>query len=107
MYLLRPGSAEDHVVRNPSADDRALLERLAREPVAAPAGSAVATRLAPLIQAGVVVRDPVSPGLDPEEAERFDRQLPYLAELGDPRELQRRLRAGRVVILGCGGLGTW
>jgi bacteriocin biosynthesis cyclodehydratase domain-containing protein len=49
----------------------------------------------------------VSPALAAEDAQRFDRQLPYLAELGDPRELQRRLRASRVVVLGCGGLGTW
>jgi bacteriocin biosynthesis cyclodehydratase domain-containing protein len=106
-YLLRPGTGEEHVVRAPADDDRALLRRLAREPVAAPAGSATARRLAPLIEAGVVVREPESPALAPAEAQRFDRQLPYLAELGDPRELQRRLRASRVVVLGCGGLGTW
>jgi bacteriocin biosynthesis cyclodehydratase domain-containing protein len=107
VYLLRPGTGEEHVVRAPTDDDRVLLRRLAREWVAAPAGSAVDARLAPLIDAGVVVREPVSPPLRPEEAQRFDRQLPYLAELGDPRELQRRLRASRVVVLGCGGLGTW
>jgi molybdopterin/thiamine biosynthesis adenylyltransferase len=107
VYLLRPGAGADHVVRAPAADDRALLRRLAREPVAAADGSATARRLAPLVAAGVVVPEPVSPALAPEEAQRFDRQLPYLAELGDPREIQRRLRAARVVVLGCGGLGTW
>jgi bacteriocin biosynthesis cyclodehydratase domain-containing protein len=107
VYLLRPGTGDDHVVRAPTDDDRLLLRRLARDSVAAPGGSAVAARLAPLIKAGVVVREPMSPPLDPEVAQRFDRQLPYLAELGDPRELQRRLRASRVVVLGCGGLGTW
>jgi bacteriocin biosynthesis cyclodehydratase domain-containing protein len=107
VYLLRPGGEGEHVVRAPGDDDRALLRRLAREPVAAPPGSAVAERLAPLIDAGVVLREPESAPLDPVDAERFDRQLPYLAEFGDPRELQRRLRAARVVVLGCGGLGTW
>jgi bacteriocin biosynthesis cyclodehydratase domain-containing protein len=107
VYLLRPGTDEEHVVRSPSEDDRALLARLAREPVAVATGSATAARLAPLIEVGVVLREPESPPLAPEDAERFDRQLPYLAEHGDPRELQRRLRASRVVVLGCGGLGTW
>jgi bacteriocin biosynthesis cyclodehydratase domain-containing protein len=107
VYLLRPGTRDEHVVRSPSDDDRTLLLRLAREAVTAPAGGHIASRIAPLVAAGVVVADPSSPPLGPREAERFDRQLPYLAELGDPRDVQRRLRAGRVVVLGCGGLGTW
>jgi bacteriocin biosynthesis cyclodehydratase domain-containing protein len=107
VYLLRPGTGDEHVVRAPTDEDRALLTRLTRDSVAVPAGSAVAARLAPLVEAGVVVREPVSPALAAGDAQRFDRQLPYLAELGDPRELQRRLRASRVVVLGCGGLGTW
>jgi ThiF family len=107
VYLLRPGTRDEHVVRAPSDEDRDLLRRLAREAVAAPEGSRVASRIGPLVAAGVVVPDPSSPPLSPADAERFDRQLPYLAELGDPRDVQRRLRAGRVVVLGCGGLGTW
>jgi bacteriocin biosynthesis cyclodehydratase domain-containing protein len=107
VYLLRPGTRDEHIVRAPSDADRELLGRLARGPVAAPVGGAVASRIAPLVAAGVVVPEPSSPPLAPTEAERFDRQLPYLSELGDPRDVQRRLRAGRVVVLGCGGLGTW
>jgi molybdopterin-synthase adenylyltransferase len=107
IYLLRPGTRDEHVVRAPNDEDRALLLRLAHEAVAAPAGGHIASRIAPLVAAGVVVADPSSPPLDAREVERFDRQLPYLAELGDPRDVQRRLRAGRVVVLGCGGLGTW
>jgi molybdopterin-synthase adenylyltransferase len=107
VYLLRPGTRDEHVIRAPGDADRALLRRLAREPVAAPAGGAVASRIAPLVAAGVVVPESSSPSLRPADAQRFDRQLPYLAELGDPRDVQRRLRAGRVVVLGCGGLGTW
>jgi molybdopterin-synthase adenylyltransferase len=107
VYLLRPGSAEEHVVRAPEAGDRVLLERLAREGVEAPDGSETAARLATLIAAGVVVREPQSPPLAPQDAARFDRQLPYFAEHDDPRDVQRRLRASSVVVLGCGGLGTW
>jgi bacteriocin biosynthesis cyclodehydratase domain-containing protein len=107
VYLLRPGTRDEHVVRAPSCDDRALLARLAREPVAAAAGSALAARIAPLLAAGVVVPEPSSPPLAPADAQRFDRQLAYLAELGDPRDVQRRLHEARVVVLGCGGLGTW
>jgi bacteriocin biosynthesis cyclodehydratase domain-containing protein len=107
VYLLRPGTRDEHVVRSPNEDDRALLRQLSQEPVAAPEGGHVASRIAPLVAAGVVVREPSSPPLPPAQAERYDRQLPYLAELGDPRDLQRRLRASRVVVLGCGGLGTW
>jgi bacteriocin biosynthesis cyclodehydratase domain-containing protein len=107
VYLLRPGTGHEHVVRQPSADDRALLERLVREPVEAPVDSTIAARLAPLVDAGIVLAEPTSPPLAPEEAARFDRQLPYLAELGDPHELQRRLRASSVTVIGCGGLGTW
>jgi bacteriocin biosynthesis cyclodehydratase domain-containing protein len=107
VYLLRPGPSDEHVVRRPSDADRELLARLAREAVPAPDDGEVASRIAPLVAAGVVVREPSSPPLAPADAERFDRQLPYLAELGDPRDVQRRLRAARVVVLGCGGLGTW
>jgi bacteriocin biosynthesis cyclodehydratase domain-containing protein len=56
----------------------------------------------------VVVRSaPPGPPLDGEDAERFKRQLPYLAELGDELALQRRLRGAAVAVIGCGGLGTW
>jgi molybdopterin-synthase adenylyltransferase len=107
VYLLRAGAPDEHVVRAPGDEDRVLLERLAHEPVPAPEGSTIASRIAPLVAAGVVVREPSSPPLAPADAARYDRQLPYLAEFGDPREVQRRLRASCVVVLGCGGLGTW
>jgi bacteriocin biosynthesis cyclodehydratase domain-containing protein len=107
VYLLHPGGDREHVVRSPDDEDRALLERLAREAVTAHPGSLEAQRLKPLIEVGVVIREGEAAPLEPRDAERFDRQLPYLAEFGDPRELQRRLRASRVLVLGCGGLGTW
>jgi bacteriocin biosynthesis cyclodehydratase domain-containing protein len=107
VYLLRPGGAPPAVVRRPEPADRELLERLSGEAVPAPAGSDTARRLAPLEAAGLLVREPGGPPLDPEDAERFARQLPYFAETGDPAATQRRLRAAHVAVLGCGGLGTW
>jgi bacteriocin biosynthesis cyclodehydratase domain-containing protein len=100
VYLLRPGGAPAIVVRDPSPEDRELLDRLAVEPVPA------SDRLAPLADAGLLVREPTT-SLEPDEAERFARQLPYFAETGDPVAAQRRLRAARVAVIGCGGLGTW
>jgi bacteriocin biosynthesis cyclodehydratase domain-containing protein len=49
-------------------------------------------------------------GLSPEDRERFDRQLAYFADLkgqGEAYRAQRRLAEARVLVLGCGGLGTW
>jgi bacteriocin biosynthesis cyclodehydratase domain-containing protein len=105
-YLLRPGVG-DHVVRQPTHSDRALLERVARGAVDAPDGSAEAAQLEPLVRAGVVVAEPACEPLSGEDADRFSRQLDYLAELGPPADVQRRLRGARVAVLGCGGLGTW
>jgi hypothetical protein len=79
----------------------------AAEPIGATLGSPEAERLAPLVGAGFVRARPPSAPLAPPVAKRFDRQLPYLAQLGDPTELQERLGAAQVAVLGCGGLGTW
>jgi bacteriocin biosynthesis cyclodehydratase domain-containing protein len=41
---------------------------------------------------------------------RFDRQLPYLADIvpgRSPDSVQRALRDRHVAVLGCGGLGSW
>ena len=82
------------------------LAELARATGADPA--TVAARLDALAQAGVLVTEDEPPvALAPRLRERFDRQLPYLAEHGDPGAAQLRLRGARVVVLGCGGLGTW
>jgi molybdopterin-synthase adenylyltransferase len=100
VYLLRPGEP-DVVVRRPSAEDRVLLARLSAGPVPL----SEAERARPLIDAGAVI-DWTEPAVDALDAERFARQLPYLTERFGP-EAQRRLRDARVVVLGCGGLGTW
>lgn len=49
--------------------------------------------------------------LTSRQSERFDRQLIYLSDLCEPGDcgetLQARIAAATVVILGCGGLGSW
>lgn len=106
-YLLRGGSGTEHVIRAPNSDDRAILRELAEGPVAVEPGTAVAERVQPLIDAGAVVPMPQLSDLGGTDAARFDRQLPYLEDFGDPVAGQRRLRAGSVAVIGCGGLGTW
>lgn len=114
LYLMRAGDP-DLVVRAPEPADRALLDLLAAGPRSAPElaerlglpAGAVADKLAALDGAGVLLAAAESPPLDAADAERYDRQLPYLAEFGDERALQRRLAGARVVVVGCGGLGSW
>jgi len=113
-YLVRAG-ADDLVVRDADAADRALIELLAAgertedELLAElPLDRAgLRDKLAALDGAGVLATASASAPLDGDDAERFSRQLPYLAELGDAHELQRALRAAHVAVIGCGGLGTW
>lgn len=121
LYLLRPGEGEDLAVRSPDEADHALLDVLGRGPATEPqlrellAGGglevdlvAVRGKLGALLDADAVVSFSGELGrLDPQDSERFARQLPYFAEHGDPAVAQRRLREARVVVLGCGGLGTW
>jgi bacteriocin biosynthesis cyclodehydratase domain-containing protein len=114
LYLVRAG-ADDLVVRDAQAADGVLLRLLAegepsRAELAAELGlpaAEVEDKLGALVKAGVVVPAATSPPLDAHDAERYARQLPYLAEWGDERELQRRLGDARVTVVGCGGIGTW
>ncbi|MFY9578367.1 MAG: TOMM precursor leader peptide-binding protein [Gaiellaceae bacterium] len=113
VFLLRPGTS-DLVLPEPDATDRALLdalaepstvETLARRTGAEPA--AIEEKLEALRGVEVLTSWPADTPLDEHDAQRFDRQLPYFAELGAPAELQRRLLDATVAVLGCGGLGTW
>jgi molybdopterin/thiamine biosynthesis adenylyltransferase len=116
LCFVRPG-ASDLVVRDPDAADVRLVLRLrgvcdtagglARHTGIAEAE--VQRKLDSLVAAGLVLerRGPEAPPLAGEDGERFSRQLPYLAELGDEVRLQRRLRGSTVAVLGCGGVGTW
>jgi bacteriocin biosynthesis cyclodehydratase domain-containing protein len=114
LYLARAGD-DDLIVPRPAAIDAELLARLAAgEPTAAELAEAlelplpvVADKLAALDAAGVLVAAPTAPPLEPADAARYGRQLPWLAELGDERALQRRLGRARVAVIGCGGLGCW
>lgn len=111
IYLVRAGG-DDHVIRDASDADRALLQLLSAEPLiladlTARLGRDVRDKLDALDAVDALIPGGVSSPLDPEDAERFSRQQPYLAELGDPAELQRRLGRARVTVLGVGGLGTW
>lgn len=114
IYLLRPGTS-DLVVPEPDAVDRSLLEELATpadvEELArrlSVSPGVVREKLEALAAVDVLTSWPgATPSLPEGMAARFDRQLPYLAEFGAPAEMQRRLRDAKVVIIGCGGLGTW
>ncbi len=113
LFLVRAGE-DDLAIRDAEPADRELLELLAagarsEDELAAALPVDRATlrdKLTALDRAGVLASEAGTP-LDPVDAERYARQLPYLAELGDAHDLQRRLRAAHVVTLGCGGLGTW
>jgi bacteriocin biosynthesis cyclodehydratase domain-containing protein len=116
LHLLRPGEAGDLVVRDAGAADRAVIEALVGEGADLEElqratgldADALHSKLAALRGAGVLMCEDVSPvELPPIARERFDRQLPYFAEWGDPGAAQLRLRHATVMVLGCGGLGTW
>jgi molybdopterin-synthase adenylyltransferase len=113
LYLLRGPAGGDTVIRKPPPAARALLRAL--EAGATPAELAAALAL-PAGDVGAMLASLDAAGLlepvDPRPAdERSSRQLLYLGDRA-PRgvlaaDLQARLRAAHVVILGCGGLGCW
>lgn len=114
VYLLRPGDS-DLMLPEPDATDRALLDALA-EPSSVEALAKLTATEPATIQEKLDALDAVevltswpadTPALSEDVAQRFDRQLPYLAEFGAPADLQRALGEATVTILGCGGLGTW
>ena len=100
VYVLRPGEP-DLALRNLDGAARTGLDALGHTPVrAGELGAGAAGVLATLEAAGVVM--PADPEATPSA--RHARQEPYLAALGLSQE---RLSEACVVILGCGGLGTW
>jgi molybdopterin/thiamine biosynthesis adenylyltransferase len=126
VYILRGAELAQYVVADPGPLDRALLEELAypgpsdgdllaslgRRGLRAGEGE-VAERLEQL--GGLGLLDPPEAAgvgtLSTEESARYDRQLLYFSDAAppgtDPAHLQRRLLAARVVVIGCGGLGSW
>jgi molybdopterin/thiamine biosynthesis adenylyltransferase len=121
VYLLRPGERGDLIVRDADDCDRALIAILAVESetvdglagrIRAAGGCrdphVVRSKVAALRRVGALVEESPSTGSLPGGlASRFARQLPYFAETGDAVASQLRLREATVVIVGCGGLGTW
>jgi bacteriocin biosynthesis cyclodehydratase domain-containing protein len=114
LFLVRAGD-DDLIVRDAQRADHRMLELLGSgEPTAAELGERLGigedgarVKLASLVDAGVVVRAAGSAALAADDAQRYARQLPYLGDLGDARDLQRRLGAACVAVVGSGGLGTW
>jgi molybdopterin-synthase adenylyltransferase len=113
LYLLRPGD-DDLVIRDPSEADIELARALVHGGTAAELGRrtgiaepALHDKLSALRAAGLLLETAERGVLPASLGARFDRQLPYLAESGDPASLQERLRSSTVAVLGCGGLGTW
>jgi bacteriocin biosynthesis cyclodehydratase domain-containing protein len=111
LFLVR-ACEDDLVVRDAQPGDHALLALLGEgEPSLAELSAALGLdaepKLTSLIAAGVVVEAASSPPLADDDAQRYARQLPYLADFGDERDLQRRVSSARVTVVGCGGLGTW
>lgn len=109
VYLLRPGG-EDLMIRDAPAEARRLLASLdgSRTCRELDAGEA----LAQLWELGLLEdAADAGPALGADAAVRYDRQLAYFAELAPPGvsrgELQARLAAARVTVLGVGGLGCW
>ncbi len=122
VQLLHDGLEKRYEIDRPEAQDLLVLDllrsgfvgeqeicdRLQREGLPT---ETVAQSLIDLEQLGVLERDHGKELLTDEEAERFDRQLIYLADISPQGQsawqLQHRLRQSHVVILGCGGLGSW
>jgi len=108
-------------VESPDESDTALLDLLGAGFATAPEledgvrsrgldPSGVVPSLGELRKIGLIETSRGLPLLAPQRAERFDRQLIYLADLSETEEaeaLQLRLARSRVVVLGCGGLGSW
>jgi bacteriocin biosynthesis cyclodehydratase domain-containing protein len=123
LHLLRTGAGDDDfVLPEARAEDRLVIKHLAR-------GFCTREALSKLLQArGLPATDldqslsllteldlletsNDQPFLTEVERERYDRQLIYLADLAPPgvsaEVLQQRLGQSLVVLLGCGGLGSW
>jgi bacteriocin biosynthesis cyclodehydratase domain-containing protein len=117
VYLLTGGPDAALMVEDASESQRALLELLSAGVDDVPdltrrlAGQGfddlpVAAIVEQLAALGLLERELT----DCPDPERYARQLLYfgdVAPLAPPQEAQARLRDARVVVLGCGGLGSW
>lgn len=120
VYLVTGGPDAALVVEDPSAPQRALLELLSAgvddlpDLVRRLAGRGFGEDSLPVADvvdqlAALGVLEPRLTAACPDP-ERYARQLLYFADvapLAAPEDAQARLRDARVVVLGCGGLGSW
>jgi bacteriocin biosynthesis cyclodehydratase domain-containing protein len=119
---MRTGTGEDFVVSDPTALECALIERLAEgfcdeaglrgefRLRGLPTASASAC-LTQLDELGLLEWQAAGAKLSASARERYDRQLIYWADVAgrgeSAEDLQHRLACASVVIVGCGGLGSW
>ena len=125
LYLLHGGATADFVIRDVEPRVLALFESLGEGPAAGPelcdrlARRGFTTTIAEieetleqLRRAGLLESDdPSITRMSAEDRERYDRQLAYFAEIGDPDQdrlvMQSRLAQASVAVVGVGGLGSW
>ncbi len=125
IYILRGTETAEFVVPDASPWDRALLEALGSRPATEPLQATLdrlgleveadelERSLSTLAELGLLEEPPPAGGavIPREAAERSQGQLLYFADMAPPgthsQECQRRLSEARVVVLGCGGLGSW
>jgi len=122
VYLLHDGLDLRFEVPHPTPSDREVLEMLgsgfvsegeirARLRSLGMEDTSVTTSLIELDAIDLLEKTRGESLLSQSQAERYDRQLIYFADVCGPGEnaetLQVRLARAHVVILGCGGLGSW
>lgn len=119
VYVLRGGADADFTVQAPDMAARTLLRRLAGDGGEVDELAAACERAPAEVEAALAELDTLGllerPGdrdaalLGVETLARFDRQLAYFAQVrpGAASEMQARLAAAHVAIIGVGGLGSW
>jgi bacteriocin biosynthesis cyclodehydratase domain-containing protein len=123
LYLVRLGLGDDLVISEPTEGQRALVSMLSGEEfvnldqakrvfTAHDEDRSLASAcIADLRGADVLEMTPYPSALDATTATRYDRQLIYFSELAEPEvgpePIQTKLGQASVLLLGCGGLGSW
>jgi bacteriocin biosynthesis cyclodehydratase domain-containing protein len=116
IYLLRAGEDSDLLIEQPDAGTRLLLgaldgSRTTDELEHEFGADRVGDVLGQLSDLRLLDDAADDQRVTARESARYDRQLRYFSDVATgplpPSEYQRRLREGRVVILGLGGLGSW
>lgn len=119
VYVLRGGADADFTLDAPDASARTLLRRLAGAGGDVAELAAACDRPPAEVEAALAELDALGllerPGdrdaglLGDEALARFDRQLAYFAHVrpGAASQMQARLAAAHVAVIGVGGLGSW